>query len=138
MNDDNINWEGVNFPAGNRDIDRLETNNNALISINLYEPDDLLNEKKIIKTKSTKIRNAKYHIDLLKIYDQKDRYHYVLIKNIGRLLNCQMNNDNNPKHICRYCCHPFTTERGRNKHYDEGCKTFDGQNFKLPDKGFFH
>ena len=54
MNDDNINWEGVNFPAGNRDIDRLETNNNGLISINLYEPDDLLNEKKSLKQNQPK------------------------------------------------------------------------------------
>ena len=122
LNDDIINWEGVNFPAGNRDIDRLEANNNGLISINLYEPDDLLNEEKVIKTKSTKIRNAKYHIDLLKIYDNNDRYHYVLIKSLSRLLNCQSNKNTQEKHYCRYCCHPFTTERGLNKHYDEGCK----------------
>ena len=52
-------------------------------------------------------------------------------------MNCQSNKNTQEKHYCRYCCHPFTTERGLNKHYDEGCKTFDGQNFKLPDKGSF-
>ena len=45
LNDDIVNWENINFPAGNRDIDRLETNNNGLISIDVYEPDDLWNEK---------------------------------------------------------------------------------------------
>ena len=40
----NKNWDNIKFPAGNRDIDRLETNNNGLISINVYEPDDPLNE----------------------------------------------------------------------------------------------
>ena len=137
LNDDIINWDGINFPAGNRDIDRLEANNKGLISINVYEPDDLLNEEKIIKTKTTKVQNAKYHIDLLKIFDEKDRYHYVIIKNISRLLNCQSNKNTKEKHYCRYCCHPFTTERGLNKHYTDGCKSFEGQNFKLPDKGSY-
>ena len=33
LKDDIINWEGVNLPAGNRDIDRLEVNNDGLISV---------------------------------------------------------------------------------------------------------
>ena len=33
LKDDIINWEGVHFPAGNRDIDRLEVNNDSLISV---------------------------------------------------------------------------------------------------------
>ena len=37
LKDDIINWEGVNFPAGNRDIDRLEVNNGGLISANVFE-----------------------------------------------------------------------------------------------------
>ena len=137
LNDDIINWNGINFPAGNKDIDRLETNNNGLISINVYEPDDLLNEDKVIKTKTTKVQNAKYHIDLLKFFDEKDNYHFAIVKNISRLLSNQANNAKTPKHFCRYCCHPFTTEKGLNKHYSDGCKSFDGQNFKLPDKGSY-
>ena len=31
-------------------------------------------------TRTTRIRDAKYHIDLLKIYDEKDRNYYVLVK----------------------------------------------------------
>ena len=133
LNNDIINWCGINFPAGNRDIDRLEESNNGSISINVYEPGDLLNEEKVTKRKTTKVQNAKYHIDLLKIFDEKDRYHYAVIKSISRLLSSQMNKDRYPKHVCRYCCHPFTTERGLNKHYTDGCKSFEGQNFNLPD-----
>ena len=44
-----MNWDGVNFPTGNRDIDRFEENN-TLISINVFETDDCLNDKKIIIT----------------------------------------------------------------------------------------
>ena len=135
LKDDIINWEGVNFPAGNRDIDRLEENNSSLISVNIYEPDYLLNEEKVLKSRTTKVQNAKYHVDLLKFFDNKDRYHYAVIKNISRLLSSQTSKNLNTKHYCRYCCKPFTKLEGLNKHYDEGCKTFEGQHYKLPEKG---
>ena len=36
LKDDILNWDGVNFPTGNRDIDRFEENN-KLVSINVFE-----------------------------------------------------------------------------------------------------
>ena len=81
LKDDILNWDGVNFPSGNRDIDRFEENN-KLVSINVFEPDDCLNDNKIILHSGTKNRNAKYEIDLLKIYDEDNHYHYVLVKTI--------------------------------------------------------
>ena len=65
LKDDILNWDGVNFPAGNRDIDRFEENN-KIVSINVFEPDDCWNDNKIILHRGTKNRNAKYEIDLLK------------------------------------------------------------------------
>ena len=84
LKDDILNWDGVNFPSGNRDIDRFEENN-KLVSINVFEPDDCLNDNKIILHRGTKNRNAKYEIDLLKVYDEDNHYHYVLVKNKSRL-----------------------------------------------------
>ena len=55
LKDDILNWDGVNFPTGNRDIDRFEENN-KLVSINVFEPDDCLNDKK-----------KSYYIEALKI-----------------------------------------------------------------------
>ena len=46
LNDDMLNWEGVKFPTGNKDIERFEENNSKLVSINVYEIDDTLNDKK--------------------------------------------------------------------------------------------
>ena len=57
LKDDIINWEGVNFPAGNRDIDRLEVNNDGAVSVNVFETDDI-NEDKIIKTRATNVLNC--------------------------------------------------------------------------------
>ena len=59
LKDDILNWDGVNFPTGNGDIDRFEENN-KLVSINVFEPDDCLNDNKIILHRGTKNRNAKY------------------------------------------------------------------------------
>ena len=84
VNDDILNWDGVKFPTCNRDIDRFEENNN-LISINVFETDDCLNDNKIIIHRGTKNRNAKYEIDLLKVYDKGNNYHYVLVKNIKQI-----------------------------------------------------
>ena len=38
LSDDMIDWEGVKFPSSNGDIDRLEQNNDGLVSINVFEP----------------------------------------------------------------------------------------------------
>ena len=79
LNDDILNWDGVKFPTGNGDIDRFEEKN-RLVSINVFETDDCLNDHKIIIHRGTKNRNAKHEIHLLKIYDEDNNYHYVLVK----------------------------------------------------------
>ena len=65
LNDDILNWDGVKFPTGNKDIDRFEENN-KLVSINVFEADDCLNDHKITIHRGTKNRHAKHEIDLLK------------------------------------------------------------------------
>ena len=80
-----------------------------LVSINVFETDDCLNDHKIIIHRGTKNRNAKHEIDLLKIYDEDNNYHYVLVKNKSRLLNFQSNKHINKKHYCHHCLNPFST-----------------------------
>ena len=46
LNGDILNWEGVKFPTGNKGIERFEENNSKLVSINVYEIDDIFNDKK--------------------------------------------------------------------------------------------
>ena len=83
LKDNILNWDGVHFPTGNRDIDRFEENN----KINMFESDNCLNNNKIILYRGTKNRNAKCEIDLPKIYNKDNNYYYVLVKNKYRLLN---------------------------------------------------
>ena len=133
LKDDILNWDGVNFPTGNRDIDRFEENNKS-VSINVFEPDDCLNDNRIILHRGTKNRNAKYEIDLLKVYDEDNHYHYVLVKNKCRLLNCQSSSNTNKKFYCHHCLNPFQSEKVFKKHLEKGCMASEGQQTKMPDK----
>ena len=114
LNDNSLNWEGVKFPTGNRDIDRFEENNKQ-VSINVFEPDDCLKDNKVILHRGTKNKNAKYEIDLLKIFEDDNDYHYAIVKNQSRLLNCQSNKDDSRKHYCHHCLSPFSTEKAYHK-----------------------
>ena len=126
LKDDILKWDSVKFPTGNRDIDRFEENNKS-VSINVFEPDDCSNDNKIILHRGTKNRNAKYEIDLLKIYDEDNNYHYVLVKNKSRLLNCQSNANTKQKHYCHHCLNPFQTEKAYKNHLEKGCMASEGQ-----------
>ena len=133
LKDDILNWDGVHFPTGNRDIDRFEENNKS-VSINVFEPDDCLNDNKIILHRGTQNRHAKYEIDLLKIYDEDNSYHYVLVKNKCRLLNGQSSSNTNKKFYCHHCLNPFQSEKVYKKHLENGCMASEGQQTKMPDK----
>ena len=76
LNDDMLNWDGVKFPTGNRDIDRFEENNQGLVSVNVYEADDTLNDDKVINVKTTKVKNATHHINLLRVYDENGKHFF--------------------------------------------------------------
>ena len=102
-----MNWDGVNFPTGNRDIDRFEENNKS-VSINVFEPDDCLNDNKIILHRGTKNRNAKYEIDLLKIYDEYINYQL----NKCRLLNCQSSSNTIKKVLLPPLFKPLSIRKG--------------------------
>jgi len=81
-----LNWNGIHFPIGNRDIDRFEENN-KIILINIFKSDNCLNNNKIIVYRGIKNKNIKYEINLPKIFDKDNNYYYVLVKNKYKLLN---------------------------------------------------
>ena len=64
-------------------------------------------------------------------------YHYVLMKNLNRLLrSCA--DGNNTKEICPYCCHGFdkqTTNDEKMEEHMAECFTNGGTKVKMPDVG---
>ena len=84
--EDHLDWSMMNFPINFNDIDKFEKKNN--ISINIIGLND---NGSYVPMRPTKIINAIKEIDLLLINDG-EKWHYVVIKNLNRLLGSQCNN----------------------------------------------
>ena len=140
LQDDIFDWSDVKFPVGNNEIGRFEQKHKGLVAINVFEPDDVFNDKGTVPIKSvrsTKVRDAKYNIVLLRIYDENGKYHYVYVKSKSRLLNKQYSKDGHQKEFCHYCHQAFGSKRVLEKHLEKGCLAVDGQKFTLPEKGSY-
>ena len=135
LNDAQINWDGMKYPCGNRDIDRFEENNKGLISINVYHEFDFDGQSRIAVHRKTKVINAKHHLSLLKIEDESGKHHYVYIKDYDKLVGCQTNKSKYKLHHCRYCQHGFKRLNLLEKHLERGCLAVEGQSVQLPDEG---
>ena len=81
-----INWGCMKFPCSRKDIDRFEEDNQGLIHINVYN----LHNKAIIADRITKIKNPEHEVHLLMI-EKENNHHYVLIKDLSKLVGCQYN-----------------------------------------------
>ena len=132
-------FNGINFPANNNDINKFEENN-PNVSINVFEVDD--ETEQIIINRRLKNRDAKCHIDLLRV-DEGDGIedatgqshvssHYVYIKHMSRLLNSQKSKHNGQTYFCKYCNNGFGKEELLNKHYEKGCMEVGGQQIEMP------
>ena len=64
----------------------------------------------------TKIINAIKEIDLLLINDG-NKWHYVVIKNLNRLLGSQYSSHQHKQHFCRTCFHGFSSAELLKKSY---------------------
>ena len=73
LKDNIMNWECMKYPCSRKDIDRFEELNRGLISVNLFKPFN----KHVIPDRITKVKNAKYHVDVLMIEREDNKYHYV-------------------------------------------------------------
>jgi hypothetical protein len=146
LKDDIINWNHMAYPAGNRDIDKFEEANNGLISVNVYsectqlesQTSDRIGAKssETIKIhRRTKILNAKYHINILKIMGENGKFHYVYIKDYDRLVGSQTNKSPHKLYHCRYCQHGFKRQDLLEQHLENGCLAVTGQSVELPKEG---
>jgi hypothetical protein len=67
------------------------------------------------------------------IEDEKNmKSHYVLIKNMSRLLG-DRNNHDGAHHYCDYCLHGFQKDEQLQNHVED-CKKFGIQKVVLPDE----
>jgi hypothetical protein len=125
----------MKYPAGNRDIDRFEESNNGLISVNVFVECDKLDGDSIIIHKRSKVVNAKYQINLLKIVDDDGKFHYVYIKDYSKLMGSQTNKSGHKMFFCPYCQHGFKRENLLERHLNCGCLAVTGQTVKVSNEG---
>ena len=81
----------MNYPSGNRDFDRFEENNHDNISVNVYNIVQFEGKKTIVLHRRTTLIGAEHHINLLKIDDDKGKFHYVSFYQRVRQTNWQSN-----------------------------------------------
>ena len=126
--EDGLGFDGINFPANNNDIDKFEELNHD-VSVNVFEVDE--EQEQIVIGRKLKNKDAKCHIDLLRI-DEDDISHYVYVKDCSRLLKSQKSKFRNKSYFCKYCHTGFGTQELLNKHYEKGCMEVEGQQIEMP------
>ena len=122
-----IDMTGISYPVATKDVDKVESMNN--ISINVFGLED---NKTVFPMRISKKTDSEHHIDLLYISDS-DINHYVLIKNMSRLIKSQLSLHKCQTFICSYCLHGCKTKEILDRHV-ERCKMHDAQRVKLPEK----
>ena len=108
-----------------KDIKKFE-NLNQFISVNVLAFDG---KTCIYPVYVTSDKNRMHHVNLLLISNY-DKFHYVLIKNMSRLL-CT-NPTNGQRYFCNYCLHGFYKKSSLLNHVDD-CSKFGIQKVVLPD-----
>ena len=105
LRDNVINWECMKYPCSRKDINRFEELSSGLTSVNLFKQFD--EEKRVIPDRTTKVENAKYHVNLYMVDGENNKYHYTLIKDLSRLMSNQYNKHKEKKQICPHCLRGF-------------------------------
>jgi hypothetical protein len=120
---DQLNWDGVNFPSKITDIVRFEKNNEEYC-INVFIVDG-----KICPYRINKDNQDKTIINLLLI-EENNKSHYVFIKSMSRLMNCD---GKHKQHICMNCLQVFWNEDSLNNHRSY-CDLNECSKITMPEK----
>jgi hypothetical protein len=124
----NLDYEGIDFPVKISDIDKIERKNSIGISVFGYK-----GKKQFYPIRITKTVYAE-HMELLLLGDDNGGKHYVLIKDINRML-CSVSKHKEKKNFCLHCLHSCTSEEILEKH-KETCLEVNGtQATRLPKEG---
>jgi hypothetical protein len=122
-----LNYEGIVFPVSIDQIKRIEDKNNININVLGYKGRKIFYPVRVSKTSYNDTMN-------LLLIDDNGNNHYILIKDINRLLH-STTKDKNKKHFCLNCFHNFETEESLQQHRDVCLEVNGVQAVKLPPPG---
>ena len=123
------NWEGISFPTPLKEIERFEKNNGMSINVVSDEGGRVYPLWKSRNTFETKITL------MLITNDTQLNSHYVVVKDLSRLLYKQTTNKHGKRHYCFNCFNGFTSEMKLAEHM-EYCNNKDcvKTTFPTPDR----
>ena len=123
-----LDYSGIEFPVKISDIDKIERKNSIGISVFGYKGKRQFYPITITKTVYEE------HMELLLLGDGEGSRHYVLIKDVNRML-CSVSKHGHKQHFCLHCLHSCTSEKILEKH-KETCLEVNGtQAVRLPKEG---
>ena len=128
---DELNWDNVNFPSSDVDIDTFEENNGGKVAVNVYFIDPEEGKQSILLYRQTKVQRATHQISLSKLEDGDD-YHYVFIKDYDKLIGCQTSKHKAKLYHCFHCRHSFQSQELSDEHNEKGCMAVEGQQIQMP------
>ena len=110
-----LNMEGIEYPVSLDNIKKFERQNPKYgINVFIIEKNDEVVPRVICKD------NDRHIINLLLISD-KEKQHYVWIKNFSRLMFLKVTKHENKLHFCYNCLNHFSSEKILKNHKDSGC-----------------
>ena len=118
--------QNIESPVKIKDIDKFEIQNE--ISVNVYGLDNDVVFPMHITTQS-----KPHHVDLLYISNDETQ-HYVLIKNMSRLVSSKITNHHGHLFFCKFCLHGCESQRILDKHLEK-CQLHGAQRIKMPEVG---
>ena len=127
--ENDLNYEGINFPVKVKNIQKFENNNPDLPGINVFSVND---NNKIYPLRINK-KDCQKSIDLF-LYSEDEKQHYSLMKNFTRLVRSQYTSHRSSKiYICKKCLYHYTKEDLLEKH-SLNCSKNETVAVKMPTK----
>ena len=121
----NLNYDGIEFPVGEKDFEKIELQNYICINVFCYENELVFS----IYVSDKKFEDS---ADLLLLIND-DKSHYVYIKNFNSFIFHKTKNRNN-KWFCRSCLQCFSGENILIKHKGD-CLSVNGKQSVSLEKG---
>ena len=121
----NLNYDGIEFPVQEKDLKKVEVQNNICVNVFGYE-------NKLVFPVYISDQTFKSSIDLLLLIDD-DKSHYVYIKDFDRFMFHKTKNKNK-KYFCKSCLQCFSSKNVLTKH-KEVCLSINGAQSVRLEKG---
>jgi len=134
-----LKWDGIQFPASLKDIDKFENSNDLSVNVFGYEKvsedeeEKAKNKKGYVYPLRISSKQCERVVDLLLISDD-EKQHYCAIKSLSRLLSSQVSNTKWKRYFCKRCLNSYDCV-DKLKRHQEYCNNYEAVKIDLPKPG---